>query len=55
MAMEPMPHRCAVVPGDASLNKPMLCVAMLFMIFICGHGEDGVIVGLGDLSGLFQP
>ena len=22
---------------------------------VCGHGGDGLVVGLGDLRGLFQP
>jgi len=38
-----------------SLEVFKYCVHVVLRDVVSGHGEDGLMVGLGDLRGLFQP
>jgi len=49
-------HRLpGVLVGSPSLEVFKRCVDVAFGNVVSGHGGDGLMVGLDDLRGLFQP
>jgi len=49
------PNTNASPRGQQSLEMFRNCMDVALRDMVGGHGRDGLMVGLDDLSGLFQP